>query len=96
MATVKKVDILGEIEFIRSNGKILGNICHACKLPKTINDDEFGLIIDMDTVNIILCSYHEGMLLERLLSNYLKRRTRKHTIGFIGALAKPKQEEAVV
>lgn len=96
MAPVKSVDTIGEIVFLRSTGKILGNICHACKLPKTIKDAEYGLVIDMDTLNVVLCEYHEGMLLERLLTNYLKRRTRRKTIGFTGALVKPKQEEASV
>ena len=88
-----KTDTIGEIVFLRSNGKILGNICHACKLPKTIGDADYGLVIDMDTINVILCAYHEGMLLERLLTNYLKRIVRPKTIGFTGLLKKPSEEE---
>jgi len=96
VVAVKEVDTIGEIVFLRSNGKIIGNICHACKLPKTIKDEDFGLIIDMDTINVILCEYHEGMLLERLLSNYLKRKRRPKTIGFVGLLQKPSEEEKSV
>jgi hypothetical protein len=89
----KETDTIGEIVFLRSNGKILGNVCHACKLPKTIDDKAYGLVIDMDSISLVLCNYHEGMLLERLLTNYLKRKVRPHTIGFVGPISKPTEEE---
>lgn len=35
-----------------------------------------------------LCPFHEGMLLEKMLTNYLKRRARKSHAGYVGELTK--------
>jgi hypothetical protein len=83
-----RVDVIGDITFIRSSGKNLAGICHACKLTKSIADNDFGLIIDLASLSFTLCEFHEGMLLERLLTNYLKRKKRPQTIGFTGELFK--------
>lgn len=92
MVTVNNTDTIGEIKLLRSTGKILGNLCHACKMVRTIKDADFGLVIDMDSLNVVLCSYHEGELIERLLTNYLKRISRKNTVGFVGPIPKPSKE----
>lgn len=86
-------DSIGEISLLRSTGKILGGLCHACKMAHTISEKEMGLVIDMDSLNVVLCSFHEGQLLEKLLTNYLKRKRRPHTVGFIGPLLKPVEEK---
>lgn len=90
MASVEVVDKIGSISFTRTNGKILNGTCHACA-SRRIPDTEMGLLIDMDSVAFALCSFHEGMLLEKLLTNYLKRIARGSKAGFIAPITKEKE-----
>lgn len=92
MAPMKvDADPHGDFTFTRSNGKILGNKCHACAKRKLM-DNEDALLIDMEDAVFCLCRYHEGLLLERLITNYLKRRARGRSIGFLEGIPKPKEE----
>ncbi len=90
MGTVKEE--MGSINFTRTNGKILNNTCHACD-KRHIADNEMGLLVDMDSMAFVLCAFHEGMLLEKLLTNYVKRLRRGSKAGFIGPILKESAEE---
>jgi glyceraldehyde-3-phosphate dehydrogenase/erythrose-4-phosphate dehydrogenase len=77
----------GGIDFTRNKAKILGNICSACT-TRAIPDTEYLLTIDMGIHTATLCSVHEGILLEKLLTNYLKRVRRGSTAGFTEGIPK--------
>lgn len=86
------VDQAGTIAFLRNTGAVLQR-CHACmkdegKLAKQAD----ALMIDMEHNHLILCKFHEGMLLEKLITNYLKRIKRSSTMGFVGPIKKEKED----
>ena len=76
--------------FSRSAGS---GVCDACK-DREYKDAEPLLEVETESVKIYLCAVHEGMLLDKLLTNYLKRAARRKTIGFTGFLEKHKEAEA--
>lgn len=84
----------GNIVFVRSSGGKVENVCHACRVP--LKAGASVLTIDMDSVAFCLCPFHEGMLLEKLLTNFIKRVKRGSKIGFLGPLPKDsKLEEGI-
>lgn len=76
---------IGGVDFIRNRAKILGNVCSAC-INRRVPDTEFLLQIDMGIHTCTLCSVHEGLLLEKLLTNYLKRKRRGSQNGFLDGI----------
>lgn len=87
MAIVIKGDILGGITFRRATGREFPT-CEACPDSREFSEKTSMLLIDMEQTNITLCPFHEGMLLEKLLTNYLKRKARDSKAGFVGTLNK--------
>jgi len=81
-----------EISLTRATGKVAGNRCDACT-GRSVQDKEIILIIDMDSAEVHLCSAHEGLLLEKLITNYLKRRNRNSKVGFIDDIEKTTERE---
>ena len=79
-----------EISLTRTNAKVAGDRCDACT-GRSLPPKETVLIIDMDSAEVHLCVKHEGYLLERLITNYVKRRTRDSKVGFIDDIEKPKE-----
>lgn len=78
----------GGISFIRTTGKVLGNTCDACDKKDTIKDEGYGLLIDLTQTAFTLCPYHEGILLEKLINNFIKRARRGSRVGFLGPIQK--------
>lgn len=85
----------GAISFLRSTGTVLGGSCDACSKKGTIAESDFGLVVELKLVTFTLCKRHEGILLERLLTNYVKRLKRGSKVGFIGPIPKTEVEESI-
>lgn len=50
------------------------------------------LVINHPMTYMCYCPLHEGELLQKLLSNYIKRIRRDSKVGFIGPLVKEEEE----
>jgi len=70
-----------DIKIIRSNGRILGHTCYACE-KRPLGDKEDVLMLDMTFAQVILCRWHEGLLLRKLLENFVRRRKKDSKVGF--------------
>lgn len=91
MATVE--DKLGSIAFLRNTGAVLQR-CHACLANEgQLAKQADALMIDMEHNHLILCSFHEGVLLEKLITNYLKRIKRSKSMGFLGPIMKEEEKK---
>jgi hypothetical protein len=90
---VAALDNTGAIAFLRNTGAVLQR-CHACILNEgQLAKQADALMIDMEHNHLILCTFHEGMLLEKLLTNYLKRIKRPKSVGFLGPIKKEEEKK---
>lgn len=84
MGTVNQNDMY----FVRTLFRHLppGIRCNACVAPP----DQAGeiLVVNCKNLNLYLCPFHEGQLLEKLLTNYIKRKKRGSKVGFIAGISK--------
>jgi hypothetical protein len=55
--------------------------CSGCSLDASYENDIL-LVVEFHDTEVVLCHVCEGMLLSKLLGNYLKRINRKSTVGF--------------
>lgn len=76
-----------DIELKRVQIKPQEVACDACSNPDFTKENNVLLVVMPDTT-VCLCPFHEGLVLEKMLNNYLKRQRKGQKWGYIGPLAK--------
>jgi hypothetical protein len=78
----------GLVLFARGKAKDLGS-CDFCKARLAPDlEDMLSIFSDEGNFQSILCEFHEGMLLKRLLENYIRRVRRRSLVGFTSLMSK--------
>jgi hypothetical protein len=83
----------GIISLNRVTAKIAGP-CDFCTSHTNPPEHFPMLMIEGEKNFITCCEFHEGLMLMTLLNNYVKRKRRNSTAGFVGPV--PKEGEIVV
>src|SRR5258706_14851193 len=60
--------------------------CDACSNPDLTLENNVLMVVLFDSV-LAFCPYHEGLLLNKLLNNFLKRLKKGQKWGYVGPLA---------
>jgi hypothetical protein len=82
-------ETLGTLELRRDFVGSMGacDFCHE-DLAHLMPDDELVLAIGGREFQWVLCDYHEGEMLVRMINNYTKRREKKRPGGYTGPFRK--------
>ena len=76
---VSDANVLWEPYIQRAPAREFEEGCHFCneEVNQERDQREMLLKIEAELADLTFCNYHEGILLQRLLSNYVRRKRRK-------------------
>lgn len=78
---------LGAISLNRMGAKHAGP-CDFCEGDHKPPDEQPMLMIEGEKNFVTCCEYHEGLIIQTLLNNYVKRKKRGSKAGYTGPLYK--------